>query len=326
MSTNTRKAIKLVQEQIMFLKNRFQKYFQEDWKMLRVTAPLFVKTSSGFNDELDGVQKPISFQAKNIDLDLQIVHSLAKWKRYALKAYEFNVYEGLYTDMNAIRAHDDVDHLHSIYVDQWDWEMRINPADRHLDYLYSIVQRLYRMLWQIEQDVCALYQLKSQLPQTLFFISAQELEDLYPINTPQEREYLICKKYKAVFISRIGYPLKSQQVHSTRSPSYDDWNLNGDLVVYHAINDEALELSSMGIRVDASTYCLQTKKQDQTTFANEYERLLLTNQLPYCIGGGIGQSRLCMFILQKRHIGEVQVSAWTDEYIELWKKKGVHLL
>ncbi|MCV3743586.1 aspartate--ammonia ligase [Ureaplasma sp. ES3154-GEN] len=326
MISEAHKKINLVQKQIMVLKNSFQTYFQNDMKMVRVTAPLFVTKQSGFNDELDGKQQPVTFHAAQINLDLQIVQSLAKWKRYALQAYEFDLYEGLYTDMNAIRADDEIDHKHSIYVDQWDWEQRITANDRNQDYLQQTVKQIFDVLKKVENDVCKQFNLEKQLPDDLFFITSQQLEDLYPNLTPDEREYQIVKKHHAVFIMQIGYPLKSNVVHSMRSPSYDDWTLNGDLVVYHQINDEALELMSMGIRVDAKTFSKQTNKTLSTPQLSEYEQLILKNQLPYSIGGGIGQSRLCMFFLHKQHIGEVQASAWTTDYINLWKKRGVKIL
>ncbi|WP_303923305.1 amino acid--tRNA ligase-related protein [Ureaplasma parvum] len=321
--------INQTQKAIVEIKNSFQKHFAKNLNLSRVTAPLFVEKESGLNDHLDHKQKAVSFYAKKLNKNLEIVQSLAKWKRLALLNYGFSLYEGLYTDMNAIRADDDIDETHSIYVDQWDWEILINKNDCHLNFLKSIVNKIYSTIKIVQLEIDQLYDPKQIiLPNNITFISSQELEDLYPHLSPSQREYEFVKIHQAIFIYQIGYPLKSGYIQSIRSPEYDNWNLNGDLIVYHKLNDQAIELSSMGIRVDKQEFIKQTAfanlKNDHKD--NLYHSMILNDQLPQTIGGGIGQSRLCMFLLNKKHIGEVQVSVWPNDYkIELLKK-GIKLL
>lgn len=320
--------INQTQRAIVEIKNRFQTHLASNLRLSRVTAPLFVESSLGINDNLDGIQKAVSFYVPKLNKNLEIVQSLAKWKRLALQNYGFSLYEGLYTDMNAIRADDDIDAIHSIYVDQWDWEILIHESDRNLDFLKNTVRKIYFAIKNTQKEIDQLFNPKQIiLPDEITFISSQELEDLYPQLTPSQREYEFSKNKKAIFIYEIGYKLKSGAIQSKRSPEYDDWNLNGDLIVYHPLNDEAIELSSMGIRVNRDSFIKQTNLQEQNkNDFNHYYKLLLNNSLPQTIGGGIGQSRLCMFLLNKKHIGEVQVSVWPDEYVAELKKKNIKIL
>ncbi len=320
----TQKAIKLI-------KDNFEHILAEHLHLLRVSAPLFVKKSSGLNDDLTGVEKPVSFMIKekeNVKVEAEIVQSLAKWKRYALAQYDFWVGKGLYTDMNAIRADEIPDNLHSVYVDQWDWEKVITKEDRNLEFLHRTVNKIFATFQELEGLLIEkLRDYQRLLPEQVTFINSQELEDLYPDLTPEERENKICREKKFVFVEQIGYRLKSGIPHSLRSPDYDDWNLNGDILVWSPILDRALELSSMGIRVDAEAL----KKQLQIADAMDrmtlpYHQSLLKGELPLTIGGGIGQSRICMFFLQKLHIGEVQASIWPQDMIEDLKEKGIELL
>lgn len=311
------------------VKDFFETALAYELSLTRVSAPLFVLKSTGLNDDLNGSERPVSFDMKAIDnSNIEIVHSLAKWKRSALKRYGFNFGEGLYTDMNAIRRDEDLDNLHSIYVDQWDWEKIIKKEDRTTETLENVVKKIFNVFKKTEEYVMSLYpHIEKNLPEEIYFITSQELEDLYPTLTSKERENIICKDKKAVFISKIGYPLLSGEKHDGRSPDYDDWNLNGDILFYYPLFDKAVELSSMGIRVDESSLA------EQLTFANHlnrkefpFHKQLLAGELPYTIGGGIGQSRICMYFLQKAHIGEVQASIWDDEMIELCSKNNIDLL
>lgn len=329
MDQKTKALLNETQRAIVEIKNRFQKHLANNLRLSRVTAPLFVEKKLGINDYLDHKQQAVSFYVKKLDKHLEIVQSLAKWKRIALQKYGFSLYEGLYTDMNAIRADDDIDSIHSIYVDQWDWEVLIDDSDRHLEFLKSTVRKIYFALKQTQIEVSQLFDTKQQLlPDDIKFISSQDLEDLYPHLNPSQREYEYAKIHKAIFIYEIGWPLKSGYIQSTRSPEYDDWKLNGDLIVYHQLNDQAIELSSMGIRVDKQNFINQTKidLNNNKDHQNHYYDLMLSNKLPQTIGGGIGQSRLCMFILNKHHIGEVQVSVWPDEYEYDDKLKKISIL
>ncbi|KEZ23600.1 aspartate--ammonia ligase [Ureaplasma diversum] len=322
-------SINQTQKAIVAIKNHFQANLAHELNLYRVSAPLFVDQQLGINDQLDHKQAPVSFYVPKLNKTLEIVQSLAKWKRLALVKYEFETYEGLYTDMNAIRAHDDVDSKHSIYVDQWDWELLINDTDRNLAFLFSIVKKIYQALKSTYLAIKLQFNLDYDLlNEDIVFISSQELEDLYPHLDPDQREYEFAKIHKAIFIYQVGYPLKSNLIQSSRSPEYDDWLLNGDLVVYHPINDFALELSSMGIRVNKESFIKQTKfaNIDPNTHSDLYYDLMLNDQLPSTIGGGIGQSRLCMFLLQCEHIGQVQVSVWDDDTINQSKKQKIYLL
>lgn len=316
---------------IKMIKDTFERRLAEQLRLTRVSAPLFLLKNTGLNDDLNGVERPVSFTSKEInDNDkIEIIHSLAKWKRDALHRYGFEQHTGLYTDMNAIRRDEELDNLHSMYVDQWDWEMVISKEDRTMDYLKAIVSKIYNALLDVEFLMIRHYpQLgESILPEEIFFITSQELEDLYPNLQPKQREREIVRAKKAVCILQIGDHLKSGIKHDGRAPDYDDWKLNGDILVYNTQLDDALEISSMGIRVDDQAL------QEQLEKSKAMERLdlpfhqnVMNHVLPLSIGGGIGQSRLCMFFLRKAHIGEVQASLWDDETMKTCQEKGVHLL
>ena len=322
-------GLKDTQIAIKEVKDFFQRQLTAELNLHRVSAPLFVTPESGLNDNLNGVERPVKFGIKEQnEREVEIVHSLAKWKRMALGRYEFNVGEGLYTDMNAIRRDEETDNIHSIYVDQWDWEKIITKEERNETKLREVVKSVYDALRVTEKYMANKYDyIECILPENIFFISSQELEDMYPDYTPKEREYKICKLHGAVFISQIGGVLASGEKHDGRAPDYDDWSLNGDILVYYPVTDIALELSSMGIRVDeealerqlAIAGCQERKELP-------FQKAILEKKLPYTIGGGIGQSRICMFFLRKAHIGEVQVSIWPDEDVAYAKERGVILL
>lgn len=294
------------------LKTIFSNELCKELELTRVEAPLFVLSESGLQDELDGRQTSISFKV-SCGKQAEIVHSLAKWKRLALKRYEFHVYEGILTDMKAIRTGEILDHIHSYYVDQWDWEKVIQCEDRTMDYLKLVVRQIYTTV------LSTISWMKSQaletpwLPHDVVFISSEELLQRYPQLKPKQREDEICREYGAVFVTGIGAKLSNGHFHDERSPDYDDWELNGDLLVYSSVHGQAIELSSMGIRVNESSLINQvTISNTQYRMKQPYHQMILKNQLPYTIGGGIGQSRLCMFLLQKQHIGQVQCSYWED--------------
>jgi len=314
---------------IKTVKDFFQKSLSERLNLLRVSAPLFVTPESGLNDNLNGVERPVSFDIKEQEgVTAEIVHSLAKWKRFALKKYGFAHGEGLYTDMSAIRRDEDTDNIHSIYVDQWDWEKIILKEERTAETLMDTVRTVYKALKKTEKYMSIEYDyIEEILPKEIFFITAQELEDMYPNCTPKEREYNIAKLKGAVFIMQIGGALASGEKHDGRAPDYDDWSLNGDIIVYYPVLDIALELSSMGIRVDEEAL----KKQLETAGCIDrielpFQKAILNKELPYTIGGGIGQSRICMFYLHKAHIGEVQVSLWPEETVSETLAHGIQLL
>ena len=296
--------------------------------LYRVSAPLFVEASTGLNDDLNGVERKVTFDTKDSGIEVQVVQSLAKWKRKALKDYGFRVGKGLYCDMNAIRRDEDMDNLHSIYVDQWDWEKVITKEERTRGTLEETVRAVYKALKITEDYMAYEYDYIGRvLPEHIEFITSQELEDLYPDLTPKQREYEIVKLHGAVFIEQIGGKLKSGEPHDGRAPDYDDWKLNGDIIVYYPVLDIALELSSMGIRVDEISLHEQLKAagcEEREKLA--FQKALLNGELPYTIGGGIGQSRICMFFLRKAHIGEIQSSLWPDEVREEAKKAGIPLL
>mgnify|MGYP000878430587 CR=1 FL=1 len=311
------------------IKDYFERSLAKSLHLTRVSAPLFVKPESGLNDNLNGVERPVSFGIKEQeDTPAEIVHSLAKWKRYALKHYGFHSGEGLYTDMSAIRRDEDTDNIHSIYVDQWDWEKVISKEERNMETLQYTVRKVYSALKETEDYISRRYNyIEPLLPDDIFFITSQELEDLYPDLTPKQREYEIVKLHGAVFIEQIGGKLKSGEPHDGRAPDYDDWKLNGDIIVYYPVLDIALELSSMGIRVDEISLHEQLKAagcEEREKLA--FQKALLNGELPYTIGGGIGQSRICMFFLRKAHIGEIQSSLWPDEVREEANKAGIPLL
>ena len=314
---------------IKTVKDFFQSVLAKQLNLLRVSSPLFVDPASGMNDNLNGIERPVSFGIKEQnERQAEIVQSLAKWKRYALKEYGFAHGEGLYTDMNAIRRDEVTDNLHSIYVDQWDWEKVIVKSERNLDTLKKVVRSVYKALRKTETYMSIQYDfIEEILPKDIFFITTQELEDLYPDKTPKEREYIITKEKGAVCLMQIGDKLASGEPHDGRAPDYDDWNLNADIIVYYPILDIALELSSMGIRVDADALRRQLKLAGCEERAElPFQKAILENDLPFTIGGGIGQSRICMFYLRKAHIGEVQCSIWPDEIIEEAATHNVQLL
>ena len=317
----TQKAIKTV-------KDFFQKELTKQLNLTRVSAPLFVTPESGLNDNLNGVERPVSFDVKETGGQAEIVQSLAKWKRFALKQYGFGPGEGLYTDMNAIRRDEETDNIHSIYVDQWDWEKVITREERNRETLEHTVTSVYKAL-KITEDYMA-YEcdyIGHVLPERITFLTSQELEDRFPSLSPKEREYEAAKEYGAVFIEQIGGNLKSGKPHDGRAPDYDDWQLNGDIIVYYPVLDIALELSSMGIRVDEEAL----KRQLALAGCEEraglaFQKALLSGELPCTIGGGIGQSRICMFYLRKAHIGEIQASLWPDDVRRQAAGAGIFLL
>ncbi|KXU50030.1 MAG: aspartate--ammonia ligase [Longibaculum muris] len=316
---------------IKMIKDTFERRLAEQLRLTRVSAPLFLLKNTGLNDNLNGVEKPVSFTSfeLNHDDEIEIIHSLAKWKRDALHRYGFERHTGLYTDMNAIRKDEELDNIHSMYVDQWDWEMVIAKEDRTMDYLKAIVSKIYNALLDVEFLMIRHYpQLgESILPDEIYFITSQELEDKYPNLTPKQRERAITKEKKAVCLLQIGDLLKSGHKHDNRAPDYDDWKLNADILIYNTQLDDALEISSMGIRVDDQAL----KEQLEKANANErltlpYHQNIINHILPLSIGGGIGQSRLCMFFLRKAHIGEVQASLWDEETMRLCEENQIHLL
>lgn len=318
----TEKAIK-------FIKDTFQHEIISALNLQRISAPLFVRPETGLNDNLNGVERPVSFDAPCIGgATLEIVHSLAKWKRMTLGRYGFNPGEGLYTDMNAIRRDEEVDNLHSMYVDQWDWEAVINKSDRTVETLKSFVERIYTAMKSIQSRVCQKFSgIENNFPEEITFITTQELEDMYPDLEPKERENKLLREKKAVFLMQIGKELKSGQRHDGRAPDYDDWELNGDILVYYPVLDMAYELSSMGIRVDEDSLLSQIKIAGcEDRLELDFHKKLLNKELPYTIGGGIGQSRLCMYMLGKAHIGEVQASVWPDDMRKTCEEKGIKLL
>ena len=314
---------------IKFTKDFFEAQLAKALNLTRVSAPLFVHGDSGINDKLNGCERPVSFDMKAIDnSELEIVHSLAKWKRLALHRYKFHAGEGLYTDMNAIRRDEDLDNLHSIYVDQWDWEKIITPQERTLETLKSTVKNIYEVFKETESFINSKYPSTPKLlPEDIFFITTQELEDIYPNLSSKERENAICREHKAVFLMQIGDKLTSGEKHDGRSPDYDDWSLNGDILFYYPLFDSAFELSSMGIRVDKKALQEQLVKANCEDRCDLYfHKLLLEDKLPLTMGGGIGQSRICMFFLGKAHIGEVQASIWDDYTLSKCKEFGIDLL
>ena len=311
------------------VKDHFERALAKSLHLTRVSAPLFVRPESGLNDNLNGVERPVAFGIKEQeDREVEIVHSLAKWKRYALKRYGFHSGEGLYTDMSAIRRDEDTDNIHSIYVDQWDWEKVISKEERNTETLQYTVRKVYRALKDTEEYISRRYNyIDPLLPDDIFFITTQELEDLYPDLTTKEREKAIAKEKGAVFISKIGGVLASGKRHDGRAPDYDDWELNGDIIVYYPVLDIGLELSSMGIRVDEKSLAEQLKKAGcEERRELPYHKMLLNGELPYTIGGGIGQSRLCMALLAKVHVGEVQCSVWPEDMVKACADAGIALL
>ena len=322
-------SLRQTQEAIKYIRDTFQKEFGRALMLERISAPLFVQKSSGLNDNLNGVEKPVSFKIKCFENDdIEVVHSLAKWKRMALKKYGFGVREGLYTNMNAIRKDEEVDNLHSYYVDQWDWEQIIDSNDRNIDTLKEYVKKIVAVICDTQTAMKALYPtLTTTLSKDVSFITSQQLEDMYPSLTPKQREDAYLKKYKTAFIMQIGDVLASGNKHDGRAPDYDDWKLNGDILFWNETLQQAFEVSSMGIRVDKTALMEQLKKAGcEERMALPFHTLLLEDVLPSTIGGGIGQSRICMLLLEKAHIGEVQVSLWDDQTIKGCKEANIPLL
>ncbi len=316
------------QRAIAYIKETFQEEFASALNLKRVSAPLFVTESSGLNDNLSGKERPVSFDVPSVGTNAQIVHSLAKWKRLALKKYDFTVGNGLYTDMNAIRRDEELDNLHSIYVDQWDWEKVITEESRSLDYLKLTVSAIVKAICDTNDRLRVRYpNLTSKLKSEVSFVTTQELEDMYPQMSASERENTYVKEHKTAFIMQIGGALKSGKPHDNRAPDYDDWNLNGDIFFWNETLERAIEISSMGIRVDAYSLDKQLTLADCDYRRKlDFHRMLLNHELPLTIGGGIGQSRLCMLMLGCAHIGEVQVSIWDDNTVSECEKAGIPLL
>lgn len=310
------------------VKDLFEKELAYALNLTRVSAPLFVYSDSGLNDNLNGVERPVSFDSPSYDKNIEIVQSLAKWKRMALAHYNFKTDTGLYTDMNAIRRDEKPDHLHSIYVDQWDWEKIIDKSMRNLDFLKQIVRTIVHTLHLVQKEIKSSYPaLDEYVNDDVYFITSSDLETKYPDLTPKERENELARKHHVIFVSQIGWPLKSGIPHDGRAADYDDWLLNGDLLVYHPILDEAVEISSMGIRVDNQSLYKQLEyKNNLKKLDFDYHKAIMSNKLPLTIGGGIGQSRICMLLLNKIHIGEVQASLWPNDEIKKAKEKGAILL
>lgn len=318
---DTQKAIKLA-------KDTFEEKLAQSLDLTRVSAPLFVYPDTGLNDNLSGVERPVSFDILDTGRVAEIVHSLAKWKRMALGKYQFPVGKGLYTDMNAIRRDEEMDNLHSIYVDQWDWEKSISKEDRNIDYLKDVVRKIVKCLSETKKIINKNFDsLKLEFCEDVYFITTEELLQKYPNFTSKERENAICKEYKTVFLIGIGDKLSNGMPHDGRAPDYDDWMLNGDILIWYEPLNRAIELSSMGIRVDKEALLYQLNEKSLNERVNlPFHKSVINNTIPLSIGGGIGQSRICLVMLEKLHIGEVQVSIWKDEDIKNLEKIGIELL
>ncbi len=317
------------EEGIRLIREYFQSELVKELNLIRASAPLFVDPDSGLNDNLNGVERRVSFTIKDMnEQTAEIVQSLAKWKRYALGKYEIQPGHGIYTNMNAIRRDEELDNLHSLYVDQWDWEKVITKEDRTEEYLHKTVRSIYNALLSLASYVNGLFeQLEIELPADITFVTSQELEDRWPDRTPPERETLFCRDCGAMFVEKIGGALKSGRPHDGRAPDYDDWELNGDIILWSPVLNRAFEISSMGIRVDADAMERQLKiagNEDRKELP--FHQAVLHDELPLSIGGGIGQSRICMYFLKKAHIGEVQASIWPQDMIESCREKGIQLL
>lgn len=310
------------------LKDFFEKALAQTFDLTRVSAPLFVFPESGINDNLNGIERPVKFEVNSIGREVEVVHSLAKWKRLALHKYGFKHGEGLYADMDAIRRDEELDNLHSIYVDQWDWEIIIDKEERSVETLKNVVKKLFNVFKETEAYITGLYpSLPKHLPNEIKFITTYELEEMYPTLTPKEREDKITAEYKAVFLMQIGGLLKSGTKHDGRAPDYDDWTLNGDLLFWYPLLSHAFEVSSMGIRVDENSMKKQLEEAECTERLNySFHKAIINKELPYTLGGGIGQSRICMYFLEKAHIGEVQASIWSDSMNEICDKNNIKLL
>lgn len=310
------------------VKDFFERNLAEKLSLTRVSAPLFVETANGINDTLNGVERPVCFDIKDGGIQAEIVHSLAKWKRFSLKRHGFASGTGLYTDMNAVRRDEELDNIHSVFVDQWDWEKIIIKSERNEETLKNTVKSIYEALKETESYIAGEYNfINKTLTDEISFVTTQELEDRYPELTPKQRENAVVKEKGSVFLMKIGGKLRSGKIHDGRAPDYDDWSLNGDILVYNPVLDSALELSSMGIRVDEETLLSQLEERNCTERKNlAFHKALLNHELPYTIGGGIGQSRMCMLFLRKAHIGEVQSSIWPEQMAKECAENGIVLL
>lgn len=328
-SYNPKLTVRETQDAIRYIRETFQDEFGKQLNLSRLSAPMFVEKSTGLNDNLNGVEQPVSFTMQDEgDATIEIVHSLAKWKRVALKRYGFGMHEGLYTNMNAIRKDEDLDNYHSAYVDQWDWEKVIGRDERNLDTLKDTVRQIFKVIKHMEHEVWYKFpQSVHHLPDEIHFITTQELEDRFPDLTPKERENAITKELGCVFLMKIGDTMKSGKRHDGRAPDYDDWSLNGDILFWYEPLNQAIEISSMGIRVDAVALKRQLKLADaEDRLKYPYHQMVLNGEVPFTIGGGIGQSRLCMLLLGKAHVGEVQASLWPQEMINECEEHHIHLL
>ena len=316
------------QKAIDYIKRTFQMNLAIELNLRRVSAPLFVRENSGLNDNLNGVERPVKFDVPAVGEYAEVVHSLAKWKRLALKRYDFFVGKGIYTDMNAIRRDEEIDNIHSVYVDQWDWEKVIDRSMRNEEYLRLVVKKIVAALVATNNAVRYEFnQLECNISPEVSFITTQELEDMYPDKTPKERENLYVREHHTTFLMKIGGALRSGKPHDGRAPDYDDWELNGDILIWNDVLGTAFEISSMGIRVDAESLARQLKTAGcEERAALPFHKMLLNDELPLTIGGGIGQSRLCMLLMQTAHIGEVQVSVWDDNTVRECEKAGIMLL
>lgn len=322
-------TVKETQEAIRYIRETFQDEFGKELNLSRLTAPMFVAKDTGLNDNLSGTEQPVHFEMKEMPhKEIEIVHSLAKWKRMALKKYGFSMHEGLYTNMNAIRKDEDLDNVHSIYVDQWDWEKVIAKEERTEETLKETVRTIFKVIKHMEHEVWYKYpQAVHHLPDAVHFVTTQELEDRFPDFDDKERENAICKELGCVFLMQVGGKLKSGKIHDHRAPDYDDWQLNGDLLFWYEPLQKALEISSMGVRVDEDSMMAQLKESNALDRLElPYHQMIMKKELPYTIGGGIGQSRLCMLLLGKAHVGEVQASIWPEEMIEACNQAGIALL
>lgn len=326
---NPNMNVRETERAIKFVKDAFQRNFVKNFGFDRISAPIIVRSHTGVNDDLNGVERAVRFEVKEQDgVEAEIVHSLAKWKRLALERYHFRSGEGLYTDMNAIRRDDKCDNVHSIYVDQWDWEMVICKEQRKEEFLKRVVLRIVGAICDtLEETKKAFPAVQVSLKRDVKFITTEELLSIYPNNTAHERERLIAKEYGTVFLMKIGAPLSNGEPHDGRAPDYDDWSLNGDILFYNPVLDDSIEISSMGIRVDGEALVNQLRiagAEDRLKY--DYHKMVVSGQLPLTIGGGIGQSRLCMLLLGKAHIGEVQASLWPEDMVRACEEKGIHLL
>lgn len=322
-------SVRETQSAIKYIRDTFQKEFGREMNLERISAPLFVTKDSGLNDNLNGIERPVSFDIAGIPgKDVEVVQSLAKWKRLALKRYDFKPGEGLYTNMNAIRRDEELDNLHSCYVDQWDWELVIEKEERTEEKLKEVVSHIFKIIKHMEHEVWYKYpQAVASLPEDIHFVTTEELLELYPDCDAKERENRICEKYGCVFVMHIGDKLANGEPHDGRAPDYDDWHLNGDILFWFPPLNRALEISSMGIRVSEESLKEQLEKagcEDRASLP--FHRMLLNGELPYTIGGGIGQSRLCMLLLNRAHVGEVQASLWPDDMIRECAEHNIILL